>query len=107
MFDWLERRIDPFAPFAEGEMPPASVARFTWHYLRPVRYLSLPPDRLVRRPPGGLGARAALCRARHAALARRGADPDRAADPQHLERHRHEPDPGAADHQHGPLAHAS
>src|SRR3954462_5059240 len=37
MFDWLERRIDPFAPFAEGEMPPASVARFTWHYLRPVR----------------------------------------------------------------------
>ncbi|MFL4972485.1 MAG: ABC transporter transmembrane domain-containing protein, partial [Microvirga sp.] len=38
MFDWLERRIDPFAPFAEGEMPPASVARFTWHYLRPVRF---------------------------------------------------------------------
>src|SRR5215204_1426861 len=37
MFDWLERRIDPFAPFEEGEMPPASVARFTWHYLRPVR----------------------------------------------------------------------
>ena len=31
MFDWLERRIDPFAPFEEGEMPPASVARFTWH----------------------------------------------------------------------------
>ena len=25
MFDWLERRIDPFAPFDEGEMPPASV----------------------------------------------------------------------------------
>ena len=38
MFDWLERRIDPFAPFEEGEMPPASVARFTWHYLRPVRF---------------------------------------------------------------------
>ncbi|MFL5317456.1 MAG: ABC transporter ATP-binding protein [Microvirga sp.] len=38
MFDWLERRIDPFAPFREGEMPPASVARFTWHYLRPVRF---------------------------------------------------------------------
>jgi ATP-binding cassette subfamily B multidrug efflux pump len=38
MFDWLERRIDPFAPFREGEMPPASVARFTWHYLKPVRF---------------------------------------------------------------------
>jgi ATP-binding cassette subfamily B multidrug efflux pump len=38
MFDWLERRIDPFAPFEEGEMPPATVARFTWHYLRPVRF---------------------------------------------------------------------
>ena len=38
MFDWLERRIDPFAPFDEGEMPPASVARFSWHYLRPVRF---------------------------------------------------------------------
>src|SRR5215210_1657352 len=38
MFDWLERRIDPFAPFQEGEMPPASVARFTWHYLKPVRF---------------------------------------------------------------------
>jgi ATP-binding cassette subfamily B multidrug efflux pump len=36
-FDWLERRIDPFAPFAEGEMPPTTVARFTWHYLKPVR----------------------------------------------------------------------
>src|SRR5918911_3119235 len=38
MFDWLERRIDPFAPFREGEMPPASVGRFTWHYLKPVRF---------------------------------------------------------------------
>ncbi|HEX8666681.1 MAG TPA: ABC transporter ATP-binding protein [Beijerinckiaceae bacterium] len=37
MFGWLERRIDPFAPFREGEMPPASVGRFIWHYLRPVR----------------------------------------------------------------------
>src|SRR5215213_3680691 len=74
---------------------------------RAVRDLALPADRLVRRPARGLDARAALCRARHAARTGRGADPDRAADPQHLERYRHEPDPGAADHQHGPLAHAS
>ena len=33
----LEKLIDPFAPFAEAEMPPDSVARFTWHYLKPIR----------------------------------------------------------------------
>jgi ATP-binding cassette, subfamily B, multidrug efflux pump len=37
IFDWLERRIDPFAPFDEGETPPNTVGRFTWHYLKPVR----------------------------------------------------------------------
>ena len=33
----LETLIDPFAPFDEAEMPPNGVARFTWHYLRPIR----------------------------------------------------------------------
>jgi len=37
MFDWLERRIDPFAPFDEAEMPPDTVRGFAWHYLAPVR----------------------------------------------------------------------
>jgi ATP-binding cassette subfamily B multidrug efflux pump len=37
IFDWLERRIDPFAPFDEGETPPNTVPRFAWHYLRPVK----------------------------------------------------------------------
>ncbi|KAB0264100.1 ABC transporter ATP-binding protein [Microvirga brassicacearum] len=37
MFQWLEKRIDPFAPFDEEETPPASVSAFAWHYLRPVR----------------------------------------------------------------------
>jgi ATP-binding cassette subfamily B multidrug efflux pump len=37
IFDWLERRIDPFAAFDEGETPPNTVGRFAWHYLRPVR----------------------------------------------------------------------
>src|SRR3954468_19908820 len=37
LFDWLERRIDPFAPFEETETPPTTVAGFTWHYLKPVR----------------------------------------------------------------------
>ena len=32
-----ENLIQPFAPFAETEMPPTSVGRFTWHYLKPVR----------------------------------------------------------------------
>src|SRR3954469_9161860 len=36
-FNWLERRIDPFAPFDDTETPPTTVARFAWHYLRPVR----------------------------------------------------------------------
>ena len=37
LFEWLERRIDPFAPFDDTETPPATVARFAWHYLAPVR----------------------------------------------------------------------
>ncbi|MBE7199831.1 MAG: ABC transporter ATP-binding protein [Parafilimonas terrae] len=35
--DWLERRIDPFAPFDETRMPPKTVAGFAWFYLRPIR----------------------------------------------------------------------
>ncbi|MEA2758468.1 MAG: ATP-binding cassette, subfamily multidrug efflux pump [Methylobacteriaceae bacterium] len=38
MLDWLERKIDPFAPFDEAETPPTTVARFVWHYLRPIRF---------------------------------------------------------------------
>jgi ATP-binding cassette subfamily B multidrug efflux pump len=38
VFEWLERRIDPFAAFDEAETPPTTVARFTWHYLRPIRF---------------------------------------------------------------------
>jgi ATP-binding cassette subfamily B multidrug efflux pump len=37
MFEWLERRIDPFAPFDE-RTPPHSVWRFAWHYLAPTRW---------------------------------------------------------------------
>ena len=37
LFDWLERRIDVFEPFDEGETPPKSVLGFGWHYLRPIR----------------------------------------------------------------------
>ncbi|MCJ2085660.1 ABC transporter ATP-binding protein/permease [Methylobacterium sp. E-005] len=35
--DWLERRVDPFAPFDESQMPPHSVLGFAWFYLRPIR----------------------------------------------------------------------
>jgi ATP-binding cassette, subfamily B, multidrug efflux pump len=35
--DWLERRVDPFAPFDETRMPPRSVLGFAWFYLRPIR----------------------------------------------------------------------
>ncbi|MGY2053108.1 ABC transporter ATP-binding protein [Methylobacterium sp. JK268] len=35
--DWLERRIDPFAPFDEERQPPGTVTGFAGHYLRPVR----------------------------------------------------------------------
>ena len=35
--DWLERRIDPFAPFNEARMPPKTVMGFAWFYLRPIR----------------------------------------------------------------------
>ena len=38
ILDWLERRIDPFAPFDETRMPPKSVTGFAWFYLRPVRW---------------------------------------------------------------------
>lgn len=37
ILDWLERRIDPFAPFDEAQIPPKSVGGFAWFYLRPVR----------------------------------------------------------------------
>lgn len=35
--DWLERRIEPFAPFDETRMPPKSVTGFAWFYLHPIR----------------------------------------------------------------------
>ncbi|MDP4022206.1 ABC transporter ATP-binding protein [Methylobacterium sp. NEAU 140] len=35
--NWLERRIDPFAPFDAGRMPPKTVTGFAWFYLRPIR----------------------------------------------------------------------
>ncbi|MGU3362830.1 ABC transporter ATP-binding protein [Methylobacterium sp. M6A4_1b] len=35
--DWLERRIDIFAPFDDGRMPPKSVFGFAGFYLRPIR----------------------------------------------------------------------
>jgi ATP-binding cassette, subfamily B, multidrug efflux pump len=38
MLDWLERKIDPFAPFDEAETPPTTVLRFVWYYLRPIRF---------------------------------------------------------------------
>ena len=38
MFGWLEKRVDPFAPFDENETPPDTVGAFAWHYLRPVRF---------------------------------------------------------------------
>jgi ATP-binding cassette subfamily B multidrug efflux pump len=34
----VEKLIDPFAPFEESETPPTTVARFSWHYLKPVRF---------------------------------------------------------------------
>ncbi|NNM71659.1 ABC transporter ATP-binding protein [Enterovirga aerilata] len=38
MFRRPETLIEPFAPFPEGEMPPTTVGRFAWHYLRPIRF---------------------------------------------------------------------
>ncbi len=35
MFRWFENRIDPFAPAPAGR-PPATIAAFYWHYIRPV-----------------------------------------------------------------------
>ena len=37
MYRRIESLIDPFAPFSDTEMPPTSVGRFTWHYLKPIR----------------------------------------------------------------------
>src|SRR5688572_24472403 len=37
MFQWLERRIDPFAPFDDTKMPPSSVWGFAAYYLRPIK----------------------------------------------------------------------
>ncbi|MDP4003079.1 ABC transporter ATP-binding protein [Methylobacterium sp. NEAU K] len=37
LLDWLERRVDPFAPFDEARMPPRTVSGFAWFYLRPIR----------------------------------------------------------------------
>ncbi len=55
MFEWLENRIDPFAPFDERRRRPQSVRGFAWHYLRPVRLaraalLRLPGGRALRDP---------------------------------------------------------
>ena len=36
--DWLERRIDPFAPFDDTEMPPKTILGFAGFYLKPVRW---------------------------------------------------------------------
>lgn len=38
MFDWLERRIDPFAPFDERATPPNAIVPFAWYYLSPIRF---------------------------------------------------------------------
>jgi ATP-binding cassette subfamily B multidrug efflux pump len=38
MYRRPETLIEPFAPFSESEMPPTSVGRFTWHYLKPIRF---------------------------------------------------------------------
>ncbi|HEY8384147.1 MAG TPA: ABC transporter ATP-binding protein [Microvirga sp.] len=37
MFQWLERRIDPFAPFDDTKMPPQSVWGFAVYYLTPIK----------------------------------------------------------------------
>ncbi|MBV9078531.1 MAG: ABC transporter ATP-binding protein, partial [Methylobacteriaceae bacterium] len=37
MFRRFESLIDPFSRFDETEMPPDTVGRFSWHYLRPIR----------------------------------------------------------------------
>jgi len=38
-FDWLERRIDIFAPFDDRKTPPATVWGFLWFYMRPFKGL--------------------------------------------------------------------
>ena len=35
MFRWFETQVDPFAP-APPERPPATIAAFYWHYIKPV-----------------------------------------------------------------------
>ncbi|MCJ2060036.1 ABC transporter ATP-binding protein/permease [Methylobacterium sp. J-048] len=37
LLNWLERRVDPFAPFDETRTPPQTVLGFAWFYLRPIR----------------------------------------------------------------------
>ncbi|NIX76238.1 ABC transporter ATP-binding protein [Microvirga terricola] len=37
MYRRLEKKIDPFAPFDEDQTPPATVAAFSWHYLKPIK----------------------------------------------------------------------
>ena len=37
LYDWLERRIDVFAPFDDKRTPPDTLTGFWAHYLRPVR----------------------------------------------------------------------
>jgi ATP-binding cassette subfamily B multidrug efflux pump len=39
--DWLERRIDPFAPFDDRRVPPKTVLGFAGFYLRPIRFALL------------------------------------------------------------------
>ncbi|GEP00746.1 ABC transporter ATP-binding protein [Methylobacterium haplocladii] len=36
--DWIERRIDPFAPFDDRQMPPKTVMGFVGFYLKPIRF---------------------------------------------------------------------
>ena len=37
LFHWLENRIDIFAPFPDGETPPADVWRFMWWHIREIK----------------------------------------------------------------------
>ena len=36
--DWIERRIDPFAPFDDRRIPPRTVLGFAAFYLKPIRF---------------------------------------------------------------------
>ncbi len=37
LFNWLESRVDVFAPFDERQTPPATVWRFIWYHIREVK----------------------------------------------------------------------